>query len=188
MGAADSKQPASAYGLNEHRAHVHAALAAPSVRSRCSTATTKSGASTTSTQEFRRPATLARRAAAPSRRRQAPRLHQPAGGSCSAARFVPRARELAANDEHGLVRVRAAEFLGLTEAASPVSHIMDALKNSTSGIEAGLMLNTVTLLRDGQPGYDFEITADLFSAELRKNDTVKRRLEYLTDQAVSGRR
>ena len=75
--------------------------------------------------------------------------------------------------------MRAAEFLGLTGASNPVAHITEALKSSRSGIEAGLMLNTVTLLRDGQPGYDFNITPDMFSADVRKNDTVKRRLEYL---------
>ena len=86
---------------------------------------------------------------------------------------------MAANDPSGLVRVRAAEFLGLTASGDPVPTITDALKKSSSGIEAGLMLNTVTLLRDGKPGYDFELASDLFSPEHLKNDTVQRRLEYL---------
>ena len=97
----------------------------------------------------------------------------------AAAEFAQQARSMAAGDPDGLVRVRAAEFLGLTRAGDPVPSIVDALKKSSSGIEAGLMLNTVTLLRDTKPGYDFEITPDLFSAEHLKNDTVQRRLEYL---------
>ena len=87
--------------------------------------------------------------------------------------------KLAADDPHGLVRVRAAEFLGLIGAADPEPVMLDALRNSSSGIEAGLMLNSLTLLRDGQPGYDFKVTPDLFSSSFRKNDTVARRLEYL---------
>ena len=94
--------------------------------------------------------------------------------------FVDHAKTLAARDDNGLVRVRAAEFLGLIGAQNPQANVTDALKNSTSGIEAGLMLNSVTLLRDGKPGYDFTIKPDLLSPEVRKNDTVKRRLEYLT--------
>ena len=97
-----------------------------------------------------------------------------------AKEFIPVAKELAASSKQGLVRVRAAEFLGLIGAQEPQDVIIDALKNSKSGIEAGLMLNSVTLLQDGKPGYDFDISADLFSAAVMKNDTVKRRLEYLT--------
>lgn len=93
--------------------------------------------------------------------------------------FIGRARELAAGDDNGLVRVRAAEFLGLIGAADPAPVMLDACRKSTSGIEAGLMLNSLTLLRDGTPGYDFHVTADLFSPAVRKNDTVQRRLEYL---------
>ena len=97
----------------------------------------------------------------------------------AAAGFAEKVRSIASNDPNGLVRVRAAEFLGLTRAGDPVPSIIDALKKSSSGIEAGLMLNTVTLLRDAKPGYDFKITPDLFSEDHLKNDTVKRRLEYL---------
>ena len=97
----------------------------------------------------------------------------------AAAEFVETAKMLAAGDENGLVRVRAAEFLALIGAADPQEVILDALTNSTSGIEAGLMLNSLTLLRDGKPGYDFRLTADLLRPAIRRNDTVARRLEYL---------
>ena len=75
----------------------------------------------------------------------------------AAREFVPAAQQLAADDSNGLVRVRAAEFLGLIGVADPQPVILDALKKSTSAIEAGLMLNSVTLLRDGKPGYKFSI-------------------------------
>jgi hypothetical protein len=41
------------------------------------------------------------------------------------------------------------------------------------------MLNTLTLLKDGQPGYNFNVTPQLFSPDALKNDVVARRLEYL---------
>ena len=98
----------------------------------------------------------------------------------AAREFVPAAQQLAADDSNGLVRVRAAEFLGLIGVADPQPVILDALKKSTSAIEAGLMLNSVTLLRDGKPGYKFSIGKSIFSPATQKNDTVQRRLEYLS--------
>lgn len=105
--------------------------------------------------------------------------------SCSthgkaASEFAPIAKKLAENDPELLVRVRAAEFLGLIGAENPVPIITQSLTRTDDGIEAGLILNTVTLLRDGQPGYHFDISEDLFQPSALKNDTVKRRLEYLT--------
>lgn len=96
-----------------------------------------------------------------------------------ASEFISTAQKLAAGDSKGLVRVRAAEFLGLIGAADPQETIMDALTKSTSPIEVGLMFNTVTVLRDGKPGYKFAIDKTLFSPAIRDNDTVQRRLEYL---------
>lgn len=96
-----------------------------------------------------------------------------------ASRLVTRVTEMAQSDENRLVRVRAAEFLALIGVADPAPVITQALKETASGIEAGLILNSVTLLRDGKPGYDFQVSPDLFSAGVRKNDTVARRLEYL---------
>jgi arylsulfatase A-like enzyme len=97
----------------------------------------------------------------------------------SATEFVPRAKQLAGKDPERLVRVRAAEFLGLIGAADPRATIVDVLKQTDSGIEATLILNTLVLLRDGKPGYKFVIhPADLKSA-VRKYPLVQRRLEYL---------
>ena len=96
-----------------------------------------------------------------------------------ASRFVDAARSLATGDAEGLVRVRAAEFLGLISAADPQPVMLDALRNSQSAIEAGLMLNSLILLRDGDPGYDFDLTTELFSPAIRQHETVARRLEYL---------
>lgn len=97
----------------------------------------------------------------------------------STRRFINQAKELAAGDSELLVRTRAAEYLGLIGADDPRPTIMDALAESSSGIEAGLMLNSLVLLQDGKPGYRFEISTSHFQPDVRQNDTVKRRMEYL---------
>jgi arylsulfatase A-like enzyme len=75
----------------------------------------------------------------------------------AAESFVPQAKELAAGDAELLVRTRAAEFLGLLGAADPRPVIEDVLLKSQSVVEANLILNTAVLLRDGKPGYKFDL-------------------------------
>ncbi|MBC8352610.1 MAG: sulfatase [Planctomycetes bacterium] len=94
--------------------------------------------------------------------------------------LVGMAKDLAANDTKLLVRVRAAEFLGLVGAARPQSTIMSCLEQTISPVEANLILNTLVLLRDGTPGYDFDVNLDqLKSLKEKKADGVQRRMEYL---------
>ena len=97
----------------------------------------------------------------------------------SAAQFSTLAKQIAKDDPEPLVRVRAAEFLGLAGLADPRPAILNAIQNSNDGIEVGLMLNSLTLLQDGQPGYQFSVSEKSFKGPVLKNDTVKRRLEYL---------
>lgn len=92
--------------------------------------------------------------------------------------FVSIARDLAKNDPERLVRVRAAEYLGLTRIDEPQSVIMEALRQSRSHVEANLILNTLVMLRDGKPGYDFQLKSEDIDPAARKGD-VPRRLEYL---------
>ena len=94
-----------------------------------------------------------------------------------ASAFIAKAKELAAADAEPLVRVRAAEFLALISAAEPQKVIMDVLATAEHPLEAVLTLNTVVLLRDGKPGYKFDITSDSVKA---KCGDVSRRLLYLT--------
>ena len=98
----------------------------------------------------------------------------------NAAPLVATAKALAANDSERLVRVRAAEFLGLIEAEDPRETIMEALRSANSAVEANLILNTLVLLRDGQPSYDFEVTGETFKFPETEMEEVNRRLEYLT--------
>lgn len=97
-----------------------------------------------------------------------------------ASGFIETAKQLAAADDNLLVRVRAAEFLGLIKAADPEAVLLGVLNKTESGIEAGLILNSVTLLRDGKTGYGFDINSELLRSKFKKNDVVQRRLEYLT--------
>ena len=95
--------------------------------------------------------------------------------------FTETAKNLVKNDADNLVRVRAAEFLALIGAVKPQEAIYLSLKNAESEVEANLILNTVTLLQDGQPGYEFNINPDIFPKEWRSNarGNVSRRLAYL---------
>ncbi|MHC4502318.1 MAG: sulfatase family protein [Planctomycetota bacterium] len=93
--------------------------------------------------------------------------------------FADKAKEMAKGDSELLVRVRAAEFLGLTGAADPRPAIMDVLARARHPLEVLLTLNTVVLLRDGKPGYEFRITKD---AVKTKQGEVGRRLGYLAQR------
>ena len=75
----------------------------------------------------------------------------------SADSLAGKAKALAADDPELLVRTRAAEFLGLIAAADPRPIIEDVLLKSESKVEANLILNTAVLLRDGKPGYRFDL-------------------------------
>ncbi len=97
-----------------------------------------------------------------------------------ASSFTETAKNLVKNDADNLVRVRAAEFLALIGAVKPQEAIYLSLKNAESEVEANLILNTVTLLQDGQPGYEFNINPDIFPKEWRSHvrGNVSRRLAY----------
>ncbi len=100
----------------------------------------------------------------------------------AARALVPQAKQLAVHDPERLVRVRAAEFLGLIGAADPRPVIKKALAETDSEVEAALILNTVVLLRDGRPGYEFHLTPrDIAGGKFAsgKKGNVGRRLQYL---------
>lgn len=99
----------------------------------------------------------------------------------AAKAFVADAKELAANDPEILVRVRAAEFLGLIGAADPRPTITEALLKSVSPVEANLILNTAVLLQDGKPGYRFDLPRGKIVGDQAKGTVryVSARLDYL---------
>ena len=96
--------------------------------------------------------------------------------------FVEKAKAIANRDSNNLVRVRAAEFLGLIGAADPAPFIMKALaKAKNDGVEVNLILNSLVLLRDGKHKYKFDIDATLFDLKRTDMQNVARRVEYLTN-------
>jgi hypothetical protein len=97
----------------------------------------------------------------------------------AASPLVEKAKRLAASDPERLVRVRAAEFLALVGAADPQETIRESLATAESAIEANLILNTLVLLRDGRPGYEFDVTRELFKFPDQEMELIKRRLQYL---------
>jgi len=78
-----------------------------------------------------------------------------------------------------LVRTRAAEFLGLTALGDPVPVILEAIYASEDGVEALLILNSLVLLMDGPHAYSFELEQEKLSQEVREDQQVQRRLEYI---------
>jgi len=112
-----------------------------------------------------------------------------------AAGFYKRAEELAAQDaadqkpadqkpadQDGsqLVRVRAAEFLALAGHAQPQAVILDALTKVKSPAAGNIILNTLVLLRDGQPGYKFDFDPASLQPSVSRGSEVQRRIAYLT--------
>lgn len=94
--------------------------------------------------------------------------------------FIKKAKAMAANDTENLVRLRAAEFLGLIREQDPEPVIVDVLANANNEVEAFLTLNTVVLLKDLK-GWHFDIDPEIFPAAWRKEERsdVNRRLGYL---------
>ena len=93
-----------------------------------------------------------------------------------AAAFYAKAKDLAASDANLLVRTRAAEFLALTGQQAPQEVIIDVLKQSTDAAESMLVLNTLVLLRDGKPGYEFKFQRKQVRSV---NSESSRRLDYI---------
>ncbi len=96
------------------------------------------------------------------------------GGEAEA--LVPAAKERL-DDRELLVRVRAAEFLGIVGAADPRPTLYDVLNSTDSPVEALLAFNTAVFFHDRRPdGYPFDLR--LLDMKV-KGGGVERRLSYL---------
>lgn len=73
-----------------------------------------------------------------------------------ASEFYDKAKSLSASDPDRLVRVRAAEFLGLTGTADPMPVLTRALNETKDHVEVCLIFNTVVLLVDSKLGWKFD--------------------------------
>lgn len=96
-----------------------------------------------------------------------------------AASLQPVIEKLAQSDPSNLVRARAAEFLGLTGSRGAEALLVKAVNNAQTAIEAGLILNSVALLRDHSSANKFDLSELQIPDAFRRNDVVNRRLEYL---------
>lgn len=90
---------------------------------------------------------------------------------------------IAESDPENLVRLRAVEYLGLIGEKDPREGMIACLKNADSEVEAGLVLNTITLFRmvGDWPAFELEdewVKAD-WLADVKRN--VSRRYEYLNN-------
>lgn len=85
---------------------------------------------------------------------------------------------MATNDPQNMVRVRAAEYLGMIEE-SPVTAMTDALYNSQDATEVLLIFNSIVLMQDGYEDYQFDLDLAKISDQVKDDIQVKRRLEYL---------
>jgi arylsulfatase A-like enzyme len=105
--------------------------------------------------------------------------------SCSsfgmqAVEYADQAAALADSDPSRLVRLRAAEFLGLLKYRDPMPVLTELLQQTTDPIEADLILNSVVLLRDHPPGWPFDVQALQGTPWLSgKNGQFERRIGYL---------
>ena len=93
--------------------------------------------------------------------------------------FNEKIMALADSDPERLVRVRAAEYLGLTEAADPKPVLMQSLRDVENPTEANFILNTIALLTDAK-GVEFDLSE--FESAVWAEDKkalANRRLDYL---------
>jgi len=96
-----------------------------------------------------------------------------------AASLTPTAKGLL-DDENLMVRVRAAEFLGITGAIDPRPTLTGVLETTDSDVEALLTLNTVVFFHDRTPN---PLPFDIRSVNVKsKGGQVGRRISYLAGE------
>lgn len=91
------------------------------------------------------------------------------------------AQSIAENDPEPLVRMRAAEFLGLAARIDPMPVLSEIFYRAKEVTTANLILNTVTLLLESNDDWKFEVKRQEVPADWidKPNDLVNRRLEYI---------
>ena len=101
-------------------------------------------------------------------------------GQKAASFYVP-AQQMATKDPENLVRMRAAEFLGLTEKLDPTTNLIACLQASKTEAEAALILNTIALMYDLEAMNANSVQAEMVNPDWIKNErsNVARRLWYL---------
>ncbi len=81
-------------------------------------------------------------------------------------------------DEALINRVRAAEFLAITQAIGPEKTITQALYASEDAAESLLILNSIVLMQDGH-GFSFDLDIENLPPVVKSNKLVLERFKYL---------
>ncbi|PWJ37928.1 sulfatase family protein [Sediminitomix flava] len=102
-----------------------------------------------------------------------------------ANQFYSQAEEMAKNDTDIFVRMRAAEFLGLTGRINPKPLLLDILEQCPDQIAANLVLNTIVLLSELTP---MKLTLNDLDQSKWKNveGNISNRFLYLRELANSS--
>lgn len=94
-------------------------------------------------------------------------------------------RSIAESDPEPLVRVRAAEFLGLTGSQSCIEILTAAALQSTDPVELTLILNSVALIYETDPDkFKFNLSRD--QLKLAPNKLIESRLNYFSPRPSSN--
>lgn len=103
-----------------------------------------------------------------------------------AASYYEIARELARNDASMLNRMRAFEFLALSDQAVPPDALIDLLAQASSEAEANLMLHSIALMETVRQDVDITIPKSIFPGEWldQPGDLVNRRIDFINGQVV----
>ncbi|MEQ8218569.1 MAG: sulfatase [Arenibacter sp.] len=88
-------------------------------------------------------------------------------------------KSIATNDPELINRVRAAEFLAISEQTDPSAVMTQALYESDKPSEALLILNSIVLMTSSNYNYNFDIELEKISKMVKEDSEVMRRLEYL---------
>lgn len=96
--------------------------------------------------------------------------------------LVERITKMGTSDPENLVKMRAAEFLGLIQQKDADLKLVDCLKSATSETEANLILNSVALLHDLKLSFDVALKPEMVDPAWLENprSNVSRRFQYIT--------
>lgn len=97
--------------------------------------------------------------------------------------FYKKANKMLKQDNENLVRIRAAEFLGLNHQPVNSALFLDILKEAKTESEANLILNSIASLKMIKPNFQISIPSSLFPHKWvdEEGDLVNRRIEFINN-------
>jgi hypothetical protein len=100
-----------------------------------------------------------------------------------ASGFFDVAKNIAEDDPKSLNRMRAVEFLVLSNQSVDSNLILEIVKNSETETECNLLLNSIALLKTVRKDFQIEIPRSYFDPTWldQPNDLVKRRVDFINE-------